>query len=83
MPSYTLQTFLNDQNPLKEIWQPDQLMPLLPRWQYMTDESKSMVKKVGFSALAMIFVMGIVRALLPLAVVGVGGYWAYKLLSKK
>jgi len=45
-------------------------MPLLPRWQYMTDESKSMVKKVGFSALAMIFVMGIVRALLPLAVVG-------------
>ena len=58
-------------------------MPLLPRWQYMTDESKSMVKKVGFSALAMIFVMGIVRALLPLAVVGVGGYWAYKFLSEK
>ena len=56
-------------------------MPLLPRWQYMTDESKSMVKKVGFSALAMIFVMGVVRALLPLAVVGVGGYWAYKFLS--
>jgi len=27
-----------------------------------------MVKKVGFSALVMIFVMGIVRALLPLAV---------------
>ena len=49
-------------------------MPLLPRWQYMTDESKSMDKKVGFSALATIFVMGIVRALLPLAVVGVGGY---------
>ena len=58
-------------------------MPLLARWQYMTDESKSMVKKVGFSALAMIFVMGIVRALLPLAVVGVGGYWAYKFLSKE
>ncbi len=58
-------------------------MPLLPRWQYMTDESKSMVKKVGFSTLAMIFVMGIVRALLPLVVVGLGGYWAYKFLSKK
>ena len=58
-------------------------MPLLPRWQYMTDESKSMVKKVGFSALAMIFVMGIVRVLLPLAVFGVGGYWTYKFLSKK
>ena len=58
-------------------------MPLLPRWQYMTDESRSMVKQVGFSALAMIFVMGIVRALLALAVVGVSGYWAYKFLSKK
>ena len=75
--------FLNAKNSLKEIQTQDQLMPLLPRWQYMTDESKSMVKKVGFSALAMIFVMGIVRALLPLAVVGVGGYWAYKFLSKK
>jgi hypothetical protein len=42
-----------------------------------------MVKKIGFSALVMIFVMGIVRALLPLAVVGVGGYWVYKFLSKK
>ena len=49
----------------------------------MTDESKSMVKKVGFSPLGMIFVMGIVRALLPLAFVGVGGYWAYRLLEKK
>ena len=49
----------------------------------MTDESKSMVKKVGLSALAMIFVMGIIRALLPLAVVGVGGCWAYKFLSNK
>ena len=58
-------------------------MPLLPKWQYMSNKSKSMVKKVGFSALAMIFVMGIVRALLPLAVIGVGGYWAYKFLSKK
>ena len=75
--------FLNAKNSLKEIWQPGQLMPLLPRWQHMTDESKSIVKKVGFSALAIIFVMGIVRALLPLAVVGLGGYWAYKFLSKK
>jgi len=49
----------------------------------MTDESKSMVKKVGFSAQAMIFVMGIVRALLPIAVVGVKDYWAHKFLSKK
>jgi len=48
-------------------------MPLLARWQYMTDASKSMVKKVGFSALAMIFVIGIVRALLLLPVVVIGG----------
>ena len=74
--------FLNAKNSLKKILKQDQLMPLLPRWQYMTDESKSMVKKVGFSALSMIFVMGIVRALLLLAVVG-GGYWVYKFLSKK
>ena len=49
----------------------------------MTDESKPMVKKVGFSALAMIFVMGIIRALLLLAVVGVGVCWACKFLSNK
>ena len=49
----------------------------------MTNESKSMVKKSGFSALAMIFVIGVVRSLLPLAVVGVGSYWVYKFLSKE
>ncbi len=48
----------------------------------MTKESKSMVKKSGFSALAMIFVIGVVRSLLPLAVIGVGGSWVYKFLSK-
>ena len=58
-------------------------MPLLPRWQHMNDESKSMVKKVGFSELAMIFVMGVIRVLLLLAVVGVGGCWACKFLSNK
>tara|TARA_B100000214_G_C23454466_1_gene395291 strand:+ start:155 stop:286 length:132 start_codon:yes stop_codon:yes gene_type:complete len=42
-----------------------------------------MVKKVGFSALVIIFVMRIVRALLPIAIVGVGGYWEYKFLSKQ
>ena len=60
--------FLNAQNSLKEIEQPDQLIPLIPRRQNTTDESKSMVNKVAFSALAMIFAMGIVRALLPLEV---------------
>ena len=58
-------------------------MPLLPRWQYMSDESKSIVKKSGFSALAMIFVIGVVRSLLPLEVVCVGSYWVYKFLSKE
>ena len=49
----------------------------------MTDESKSMVKKVGFSELAMIFVMVVTRVLLLLAVVGVGVCWACKFLSNK
>ncbi len=49
----------------------------------MSDESKSIVKKSGFSALAIIFVIGVVRSLLPLEVVGVGGYWVYKFLSKE
>tara|TARA_B100000214_G_scaffold168937_1_gene121361 strand:- start:278 stop:451 length:174 start_codon:yes stop_codon:yes gene_type:complete len=44
----------------------------------MNDESKSIIKKIGFSAMAMSFVIGIVRALLTLAVFGVGGYWKYK-----
>ncbi len=56
-------------------------MPLLPRWQYMNDDSKSMVKEVGFHTLAIIFVMGVVRAFLQLTV-NVGGCWAYKFLFK-
>ena len=58
-------------------------MPLFPSWQYMPDESKSMITKVGFSGLVMIFVKGIVRVSLPIASVGEDSSWSYEFLSKQ
>lgn len=38
-------------------------MALLPRWQYMTPEAKAMVRKVGWSLLAVVVGLGVLRAL--------------------
>jgi hypothetical protein len=38
-------------------------MPLLPRWQYMTPEAKALVRRAGWSLLALIVVVGLLRAL--------------------
>ena len=40
-------------------------MALLPRWQYMTDESKALVKRTAVSVLVLFLAALLLRALLP------------------
>ena len=57
-------------------------MGLLPRWEVMTDEAKVLVKRVAFSALALMLAIWLVRALIPWLIVAMGGYWTFRWLSK-
>lgn len=38
-------------------------MPLLPRWRYMTPEAKAVVRRSAWSLLAVVVVLGLLRAL--------------------
>jgi len=40
-------------------------MALLPRWQYMTEESKALVKRAAVSVLVLFLAAILLRALLP------------------
>ena len=40
-------------------------MALLPRWQYMTDESKALVKRTAVSVVVLFLAALLLRALLP------------------
>ncbi|MFL0731306.1 MAG: hypothetical protein AB8B35_05720 [Prochlorococcus sp.] len=57
-------------------------MSLIERWDAMSDESKARVKKFGAFSLLLFVILSILRALVPLAIIAVGGYWAYKELAK-
>ena len=61
-------------------------MPL-PKWSNMTDESQAMVKKagigVGFGLVIVWIALGFVKAILPLVVLGVVGYVAWRVLNKQ
>ena len=46
-------------------------MPLTPRWQYMTDESKALVKRGTISLLIVFVAVVVLRALLPWVLLGV------------
>ena len=61
-------------------------MPL-PKWSSMTDESQAMVKKAGVGVgggLVIVWIaLGFVKAILPLVVLGVVGYVAWRVLNKQ
>ena len=40
-------------------------MALLPRWQYLTDESKALVKRTAVSVVVLFLAALLLRALLP------------------
>ena len=57
-------------------------MSLLPRWEVMTDDAKALIKRIGLSALILLLTLWVIRALIPWVIVAVGGYWAFRWLSK-
>ena len=58
------------------------LMPLLPRWRFMTDEAKALTKRTAVSAVVVLVALVLLRSLLPWIVVGVIAWWIWKAVSK-
>ena len=54
-------------------------MPLIPRWQYMTDDSKALVKRGAVSLLVVFLAVVVLRSLLPWVLLGVivWLFWAW------
>ena len=57
-------------------------MPLLPRWRYMTDQAKALTRRTAVSALVVLAVLLVFRALLPWVLVAVAAWWLWKALSR-
>jgi len=57
-------------------------MPLLPRWRFMTDKAKALTKRTAVSALVVLLVLMVFRALLPWVLVALVGWWVRKAVSK-
>ncbi len=58
------------------------LMPLLPRWRFMTDEAKAITKRTAVSAVVVLVALVLLRSLLPWIVVAVIAWWIWKAVSK-
>ena len=57
-------------------------MPLIPRWRYMSDEAKALTKRAAVSALVVLLVLLIFRALVPWVVLGVVAWWIWKAVRR-
>ena len=58
------------------------LMSLIPRWRYMTDEAKALTKRTAVSALVVLLVLLVFRALVPWVLVALVAWWIWKAVSK-
>ena len=57
-------------------------MPLLPRWRFMTDEAKALIKRSAWSAVEVVLVLLVFRALVPWVLLALLGFWLWKAASK-
>jgi hypothetical protein len=57
-------------------------MSLIPRWRYMTDEAKALTKRTAVSALVVLFVLLVFRALVPWVLVAVVAWWMWKAVRR-
>jgi hypothetical protein len=57
-------------------------MPLLPRWHLMTEEAKALTKRTAVSALVILLVLMVFRALVPWVLVAVIALWIWRAVSK-
>jgi hypothetical protein len=55
---------------------------LMPRWRYMTDESKALTKRTAVSALVVLLVFVVFRSLVPWVLVGLVAWWIWKAVRK-
>lgn len=58
------------------------LMPLLPRWRFMTDEAKVLIRRSAWSAAGVLLVLLVFRALLPWLLLGVLAFWLWKTVAR-
>jgi len=57
-------------------------MPLIPRWRYMGDGAKALTKRTAISALVVLFVLLVFRALVPWVLLALVGWWIWKAIRK-
>jgi len=57
-------------------------MSLVPRWRFMTDEAKALTKRTAVSALVVLVVLLVFRALVPWVLVALVGWWVWRAVSK-
>jgi len=58
-------------------------MALIPRWQYMTDSSKAMVKRSAITLVVVLIGLTMLRAIFPWILLGLAVYGAWCLVQRK
>ena len=59
------------------------VMALIPRWQYLTDSSKAMVKRSAITVVVVLIGLTLLRAIFPWILLGLALYGAWCLLNRK
>ncbi|MGA1628647.1 MAG: hypothetical protein ACO330_07510 [Aquiluna sp.] len=57
-------------------------MAMIPRWHLMTDAAKTLTKRVAVSALLVLVVLLVFRALLPWLLLALVAWWGWRVLSR-
>ena len=57
-------------------------MPLIPRWRFMTDEAKALTQRTAVSALVVLAVLLVFRALLPWVVLALVAWWLWMAIRR-
>ena len=58
-------------------------MALLPRWRYMTDESKALVKRTAVGLLVLLIAVTLLRSLLPWVLLAVIVWFLWSWLIRR
>ena len=58
-------------------------MSLIPRWQYMTEESKALVKRAALSLLVVFIAVVVLRALLPWVLLAVIVWFVWSWVARR
>ena len=58
-------------------------MALIPRWQYMPDSSKAMVKRSAITLVVVLIGLTLLRAIFPWILLSLALYGAWCLLNRK